>query len=188
MVLPTGIILAGGQSSRFGGSDKSLILFNGKPLIEYPLTLLKQYCSEIIISSNNDNLKHYPYKFVKDEFPGKGPLSGIHSCLKKSKSLFNFVLSCDMPFIPGKLVEIMLSGTGNYDLVIPFHNGFYEPMCAVYSCNLIPVIEKLLISGNTSPLNLTESEKCLKIETGKYNDFACINIFRNINSNKDLTE
>ena len=47
----TGIILAGGKSSRMG-EDKGLVLLNGKPMIQYVIEALKEVVSNIIIISN----------------------------------------------------------------------------------------------------------------------------------------
>jgi len=48
----TGIILSGGKSSRMG-YEKGLIFFNGKPMIEYSVSVLSQFCDEILICANN---------------------------------------------------------------------------------------------------------------------------------------
>ena len=56
----TGIILAGGKSNRMG-KDKSLVLYQKKRLIEYPIDLLREFCSEILISSETNKLTDYEY-------------------------------------------------------------------------------------------------------------------------------
>jgi len=66
----TGIILAGGESKRMG-TDKTKVSFNGKNLIEYPINLFRNKCSEILISSNNNNLPEYPYLKIKDKIKKK---------------------------------------------------------------------------------------------------------------------
>ena len=43
----TGIVLAGGRSSRMG-SDKSLMVLNGKTLVEYAIDALKPLCNKVV--------------------------------------------------------------------------------------------------------------------------------------------
>jgi len=66
----TGIILAGGESKRMG-IDKTKVSFNGKNLIEYPINLFRNKCSEILISSNNNNLQEYPFLIINDAIEKK---------------------------------------------------------------------------------------------------------------------
>ena len=61
----TGIILAGGQSSRMG-SDKGLISFNGSLFIEHVIKALKPLVKNIIIVSNNPDYDTFGYKRVSD--------------------------------------------------------------------------------------------------------------------------
>lgn len=79
----TGIILAGGESRRFG-SDKALFEYNGKKLIEYAIASLRPVCGQILLST------HHTHKYaftgltcVADLFPAAArwpvsmPASGI---------------------------------------------------------------------------------------------------------------
>ena len=50
----SGIILAGGKSSRMG-QDKGLMLFRGKQMVQYSIELLNLFTSQILISSNNQD-------------------------------------------------------------------------------------------------------------------------------------
>ena len=95
----TAIILAGGKSKRMG-FDKSLIEFKGKPIIQIIFDLLKTIFKNIIIISNEPEKYFFLNTQIhQDYFVGKGPLSCIHSGLMNSKTLKNFIISCDLPFI-----------------------------------------------------------------------------------------
>ena len=69
-----GVILAGGASSRMG-QDKALLTISQSTMLTrtYQL-LLEASVSKVVISRNDGEAGHFP-----DLYPGKGPLSGIHS-------------------------------------------------------------------------------------------------------------
>src|SRR6266496_3170841 len=95
----TGIILAGGKSSRMG-TNKAFLRLGNKYVIEILADLMKNIFSKMILITNEPAL----YKFLKidiyeDIYKNKGPLGGIHSGLVNSQTEKNFVLSCDIPFI-----------------------------------------------------------------------------------------
>ncbi|MCF6240761.1 MAG: molybdenum cofactor guanylyltransferase, partial [Bacteroidales bacterium] len=92
----TGIILCGGKSKRMG-SNKALLQLNGKCIINYVTELLSNFCNEIIISTNSHELAFLKTELVADEFQTIGPIAGIYSALKHSKTEKNIILSCDTP-------------------------------------------------------------------------------------------
>ena len=63
----TGIILAGGKSSRMG-EDKGLVLLNGKPMIQYVIEALKEVVSDIIIISNNASYNKFRVPVYSDHY------------------------------------------------------------------------------------------------------------------------
>ena len=78
----TGIILAGGKSSRMG-TNKALLTINGKTVIERIVNQLDQIVDEIIVVTN----QFHDYEFlqlpmVEDKWKGMGPLAGIQAGLK----------------------------------------------------------------------------------------------------------
>jgi molybdopterin-guanine dinucleotide biosynthesis protein A len=70
----TGIILAGGKSLRMG-TDKGLVIFRDKPLVQYSIDLLGQFCDRILISSNNKAYSVFGYEIVPDQMEGYFSLS-----------------------------------------------------------------------------------------------------------------
>ena len=61
----TGIILAGGKSSRMG-SDKGFVIYNDKPFIQHIIDTLQPLVDEIIIVSNNPDYDVFKLKRVND--------------------------------------------------------------------------------------------------------------------------
>ena len=75
-----GVILAGGQASRMGGGDKSLLSLSGRRVIDHVLERLQPQVSDIVLNANGDPTRftEFGLPVVADtvlEFPG--PLAGI---------------------------------------------------------------------------------------------------------------
>jgi len=112
----TGIILAGGKSSRMG-AEKGLQELCAKPLIHYAIEVLSGLCNTIIISSSSEAYKSLGHKVVADVIPGIGPMGGIYSALQQSKTEENLVLSCDLPFVSQELMSYILEYSMGYCVV-----------------------------------------------------------------------
>ncbi|MCF8364625.1 MAG: NTP transferase domain-containing protein [Bacteroidales bacterium] len=181
----TGIVLAGGKSRRMG-SEKGMVLFRGKPMIEYAVEALAKVCDQILISANSSVYHYLGLEIVKDEIPDSGPMGGIYSCLKKSKNEVNFVLSCDMPLISGNVISHILKQIDGSEIAVPWNGEtHYEPLCAAYKTGLLREFELFIQSGNFKIIDLIEKVNTKKITTG-FQGLLKAEYFSNINSMKDL--
>lgn len=143
----TGIILAGGKSSRMG-KDKALLEISGQSLLKRAIEFCQLFCDEILLSSNIPEHQISGYQLVFDEIEECGPLGGIYSCLKKSKNDWNFIISVDSPFVEPDFVSFLLSQKNGYDSVVPFYKRGKEPLIALYHKKILPIIQSQLLSGN----------------------------------------
>ncbi len=181
----TGVVLAGGKSSRFG-QDKGLYHFHGKPLVEYALDILRPVCHDILISTNHpDDYSGFGIPCITDFFRDAGPLAGIHSALKHARSSMVAVIGCDMPNIPSRLFTAMLQHAGAYDVVMPAHRGFTETLCALYSKNAIYAIEQSIRNKEYKIIKAIESLNALFLPV-EQEPFYRPGIFQNINYKSDL--
>ena len=142
--MTTGIILCGGKSERMG-TDKSFLKINDIPIIERMYSLLSYNFKEILLISNEPAKYLYlTEKVYKDIYPGLGPLSGIHSGLKNSKSHESFIISCDMPFVTTDVIELLLSRKSGADIILTKTGNRIHPLCGIYSKNCLKNSETLL--------------------------------------------
>src|SRR5215470_9917840 len=85
-----GFILAGGRSSRMG-SDKALLEFQGKTLIERAVELMRR--SSLDFAIVGDPAKYSAHgQVVPDVHANCGPLAGIHAALRQSRAELNLML------------------------------------------------------------------------------------------------
>ncbi len=182
----TGIILSGGKSSRMG-SDKGLLILNGKPLIQYSIDVLKELCSEIIICSNNPAYDTFGFPVIKDVYPDLGPIGGIYTGLLNSGSESNFVLSCDMPFINSQALDYLLSKKEKALASIPIHGqNMMEPLCALYSKTILPQLKTQIRNQDLKLMNLlkTVDVDWVKMDSGF--EFFHPDLFFNVNDQDSL--
>ena len=183
----SGIILAGGQSSRMG-QDKTLMSIETQTLIERTVKELRKVSDEIIIASNQFNKYNLPGTFeVPDIFSGFGPLGGIHAGLKAASYPYSFIVAGDMPLFTADLAEYLLTRTDeDYDVIAPEVGGSWEPLCAVYSQSCLQAIEKYLEAGIRQVFQFYKNVRVLKIceqelvSIGKTGD-----LFYNLNTPED---
>jgi molybdenum cofactor guanylyltransferase len=181
-----GIILAGGKSSRMG-RDKGLIDIGGKRLIDRALELISPFCEEIIISTASEKYADLGFQCIPDEITGTGPIGGIYSALKASSRDANFVLSFDMPFIPGKLIEYILMKKGDGQIAVPLESsGFYQPLCGFYHRSVVPVIEEMMRNEDYKLIDLFGKVEFKPINISTSLEFYSTHIFLNINRQEDI--
>jgi len=184
----TGIILAGGKSSRMG-TDKGLQELCGMPLINYAIQSLSGLCSTILISTSSDAYQSFGYKTVADEIPGIGPMGGIYSALKQSKTEKNLVLSCDLPFVTIELLEYILENSDGYEVAVPYEgNRHYEPLCGFYHVSVLDILSNYIKKGNYKLPDLFDEIAINKLVIGNELPFYHKDLFLNVNTSSDLTK
>jgi molybdopterin-guanine dinucleotide biosynthesis protein A len=175
----TGIVMAGGKSSRMG-ANKALLLYKGKRLIDRSIETLLPLVDNIIISSNQP-LPDIPYPFIADSVESIGPLGGLQACLSKSTSAWNMLIPCDTPFLSVSLYQQMLQHTALVDAVIAKHaDGKIEPLIGLYNRRLIPLMEEQIARGDYKLINLLHRARVYYFETEAQHQY------RNMNHPDDL--
>lgn len=67
----------------------------------------------LLIGGTSARAKKLNGTWKKDAFPGEGPLGGVITALKSAENDSVVVLSCDMPFITGAVIESLVRGLGD---------------------------------------------------------------------------
>ncbi len=141
-----GYILAGGKSTRMG-SDKGLMLFNGKPLVTHIINQLQPAVGQVIIVTNNPDYQQFGLECIPDNIAEVGPAGGIESALTHSRVAHNFIIGCDMPFVSTAAIQWLLEQAGSASIIIPEHDGKIEPLFGIYDSNCLPQWHALIQQG-----------------------------------------
>ncbi len=144
------VILSGGLNSRMGGRNKALLEFDGQRMLDRVLAALDGLFEEILIVSRDPGAySRWPIRVVADIFEARSSLTGVHAGLTRCRAPYAFVVPCDAPFLKKALIQMLLEAIRpELDAVVPFHNGCYQPLCAVYSKRCLGPIEAQLARGN----------------------------------------
>jgi molybdopterin-guanine dinucleotide biosynthesis protein A len=180
----TGIILAGGKSSRMG-QDKGFLKLKGETFMSYIIEALKPIVGEIIIVSNNPDYDIFKLKRVADVMEDSGPLAGLYAGLLHSETEKNIVLSCDVPLINTSVLKKLIEGFTSEVEVIQFESqGKTMPLVAMYKRHCMHPILKLL---QTNERRLRFAIEQLEVKTIKL-DPELGKTVRNINTISELKE
>jgi molybdopterin-guanine dinucleotide biosynthesis protein A len=187
----SGILLAGGKSERMG-ADKRYIGYGGRTFLEIAVERLKSVADEVIaVTAEGGSIELDGVISVNDIAPGIGPMMGIYTGLKTMTGPRGIVNPVDTPGLRTELLEYMKDVSGGFDVVMPVWKDNPEPLVAVYSRNVIPVIERFFEEGGKpAPHLLAEEGSGLGVrllagdEISRFGDPELM--FRNVNTPEDL--
>lgn len=163
----TGIILAGGQSSRMG-ANKALLELNGSAVLTHISNAIRPAVSRIIVATGSDEaiynaLGDEDFECVKDVYPGKGPLAGLHAALSASRTEWNLVSACDMPLLQTSFFSGMKILTEQYstsNAIVPRIEGRIHPLAGVYHRRVFPELEQCLVHDRLRVIRWLEEIGC----------------------------
>jgi molybdopterin-guanine dinucleotide biosynthesis protein A len=158
------IILAGGLNTRMRGHNKAFLKIDGQTILDRLLFRLKSAFSEILLVTRQPELySSLQLRLVEDIHEERSSLTGIHAGLIHAKAAFGFMVPCDIPFLQPDLIRLLLDELEpDLDVVVPFYDGHYQPLCAIYSKRCIPLIEKQLTASDYKISHLFE---CVSVKT-----------------------
>lgn len=179
----TGVILAGGASSRMG-RDKGLLEIGGKPFIEVMYATLSGLFPEVIVVTNDPQRYSFlPCRMVPDIHPGNGALAGIHAGLSACSTERAFVTGCDLPLLRPDLIRYLASLPDAVDAVVPRTPDGLQPLHAIYRRECLPVMEKRMQDGDASVMNLLAELTIRTVTSEEIASFdPAFSSFRNINT------
>jgi len=184
----TGVIQAGGKSTRMGGNPKALIELGGKRIIERIVEALSPVLSDILIVTGTPDLYAFlGLPVVPDVFPDHGSLGGIYSGLRAARGDAAFTVACDMPFLHPEVVRLVVSRAGEADVVIPRVGEQYETLHASYDKACLPHMEVLLLAKRFKIVGFFDKVSVREIsgdDVARYRDPEIC--FMNVNTPEEL--
>jgi molybdopterin-guanine dinucleotide biosynthesis protein A len=160
----TGVVQAGGRSTRMGGEPKALIELGGRRIVERAVAALTPVVDEVLVVTNTPDLYAFlGLPMVGDVFPDHGSLGGIYSGLKAAPGDAAFTVACDMPFLRADVARLVVARAAEADVVIPRVGEQLETMHAVYAKACLPHIEERLRAKRLKIVGFFEAVRVLEI-------------------------
>jgi molybdopterin-guanine dinucleotide biosynthesis protein A len=178
----SGIILAGGKSSRMG-TDKGLIEIQGKPMVQHIIDALNYFTTDIVIISKNSDYKKFGYPVIEDEIYDKGAIGGIYTGLLNTKHNKTIVLSCDTPFISNQVINELTINCENKNVLVAKHLNDTHHLIGIYDKIALSKIE---VSISKNILKMQSVNENLNYETINFKEEN--NFFLNLNTPNELKE
>jgi molybdenum cofactor guanylyltransferase len=183
-----GVIVAGGQSRRFG-SDKAFSLYKGMPFFQHSLQAVSSSADEVIIVTSRALFPRFNdlpnVQVVEDieEFKGCGPLAGIYTAMRGYQAEWYVVLPVDVPLVTSSLVNRLISKVDErYDAIVPIIGGKLQPLLALYRESVRERIYNQLVSEEYKMGNILKGLTVLYLTEEEIGEREA---FHNINTKQD---
>lgn len=181
-----GVVLAGGQSRRFG-RDKAAASLGGQRLIERIVARARSQTNALAISGRDYGLG---LPVIPDIAVSEGPLTGILSALQWARDAgFPAIatFSCDAPFFPLDMVRRLARDLpANMSCAFAGTQGARHPVFAVWRTSTLEPLRNIYAAGTRSLMRAQDQLDSVAV------DFAAGegpdgDVFFNINYRSDQT-
>ena len=203
----TGVILAGGRASRYGGRPKGLERVHGERIIDRVAGSLRAVTDDLLLIANAPGAEEWlpGVRTRGDVRPGEGALGGLHAALTHAGGDI-LLVAWDMPFVPrGLLAALRARGEGGAsdaidehdaglaakaDVVVPESDGSrrgVEPLCAWYTQACLAPISAALDAGDRRVVAFHDAVRTLRLPlatVAAFGDPAVM--FSNVNTPEEL--
>jgi len=184
----TGVVQAGGKSTRMGGEAKALIELDGRRIVERAVAAIAPVVDDVLIVTNTPDLYAFlGLPMVGDAFPDHGSLGGIYSGLAAAAGDAAFTVACDMPFLRADVARLVIERAGEADVVIPRVGDYLETMHASYAKACLPHIESRLTARRLKIVGFFDAVRVLEIPESAVRALADpAVVFMNVNTPEEL--
>ncbi len=212
----TGVILAGGGATRFGGAPKGLELVGGERIIDRVAAALRPVTDELLLVANAPTADGWlpGVRRERDIRTGAGALGGLHAALTHARGNAILLVAWDMPFVPSALLAALrargegaAAGTSAperhgaeaalpvdaaraVDAVLPESEASrrgVEPLCAWYGPACLSAVEACIARDDLRVIGFHDAVRLARLSLDEVRAFGDpAMMFSNVNTREDL--
>jgi molybdopterin-guanine dinucleotide biosynthesis protein A len=184
----TGVIQAGGRSTRMGGEPKALLELGGRRIIERVIDVVGGVLDDLLVVTNTpERYAFLDLPMVADAFPDGGALGGIYTGLRAAGGDAAFTVACDMPFLHPAIVRMVVERAGEGDVVIPRTGDQLETMHAVYGKGCLAAMEARLRAGQLKIVGFFADVRVVEVDAARIAHHRAPEVaFMNVNTPEEL--
>lgn len=173
-----GLVLAGGRSTRMG-SDKSVLIYHGKPQREYLFEILSRHCKKVFTSAFPGQMVPAALNPLPDDFDLKTPMSGILTAFKAFSEVAWLIVAVDMPQVGDEVIKLLLAHRDPQKAATCFYNPterLPEPLLTIWEPAALPLLKKFVSEGNVSPRKFLSQHSIALVNAPNTGIFENVNI------------
>lgn len=193
----SGVVIAGGRSTRFGDVDKAVAELVGTPMIRRVADRIAPVVDDLVVNCRDDQREaidramagyEHPVTFAEDEQPDLGPMAGIRTGLDAVDSEFAFVVACDMPFVEPALVEHLCERAAGHDAAVPrLDDQWFQTTQAVYRADaMAAACERALDRGDRKIIEPLFELDYVVVDEPELREVADTRSFENVNTREEF--
>ncbi len=163
-----GLVLSGGFSTRMG-QDKGSLHWNGVPLLQHQVELIRSVTDSVFISCREVQAAAYsPYgELIIDQLPPHGPISGLLSSMRLYPQSSWLVLAVDLPFMTKSHLQQLLTHRQPDKMATVFidpESGILQPLAALWEPLAFDLIQNAWDNNQFSLRRILDSNPVFIVE------------------------
>lgn len=190
----TGVVVAGGRSTRMGERDKTVIEVAGVPMIRRVADRLLEATDHLLVNCRIDQrpaiadaLAGLDPTFAIDDEPDRGPVYGIATGLGAVDTEYAAVVAADLPLLDAGLLELCFQQAVGHDAAVPRPGEWFEPLHAVYRAKpMAEACQTALTDGDTRIVDPLFSLDFVVLERSDLLECGTLDSFESVDTPTDL--
>lgn len=169
----TGIVLAGGRSSRMG-RDKASLVLGGVTLLQRTVSALSAVVDEVVLvrapgAALPPVEAPCPVRYAEDPVEGEGPLVGMAAGLEAARAPIAIVVGVDMPFLQPALLRLLADRVAaGARWVLPIAERRPQPLCSAFARDALPVLRAHIQAGDRAPMTIAADLGMVRLDEDEW--------------------
>ena len=194
--MQSGVIVAGGRSTRFGDSDKAVAELAGTPMIRRVADRIAPAVDDLAVNCRDDQRAaidaalegvEEQVSYALDPEPDLGPLAGIATGLDATDGTYGFVVACDMPFVDPSFVDYLFEQAEEYEAAVPRPDEWFQTTQAVYRADaMVAASERALDRGDRRVVAALGELDSVTVEREEIEAVTSMETFENLNTREEF--
>lgn len=192
-----GVVLAGGQSRRMGGSEKAMLALDGHPLLAHVIARFAPQVGPLYLSANGDpgRFARFALPVLADPFPEPlGPLAGVAAAALRlardhPEVAFLATVPVDTPRLPTDLVARLVAAlveAPTARVAVAASRDRLHPVAALHRLDGLDELMTGLADGSIRRvMRFVEARGCVRVD---FPDENGVDPFANLNRPEDLAD
>ena len=175
-------LLCGGRSSRFG-TDKSMALLHGKPLIQHLSESLRSWPFPLLLATHPERTYDFlNLSCISDEAVYQGPLLTLVTLFEKTNFEYFILIACDLVKIQDELMRSLTQENWNAKAYVVHDRQGPQYLFARYSRHLVADLKRYRDEGGKSFKDFFRRDPSVIFHLNTNQEM------RNINTQKELED